>query len=202
MESVTMTGLKAPKWEKRQRVNFCLTKIDYTLANSNVFVSILIMSQLTEEIKQTKPFTSYGEEVWVNLSRTAAIAGHAVEQRLRPYGLSPTQYNVLRILRGAGVDGLVQHEVGSRLVAQVPDVPRILSRLENAGLIRRVRGTEDRRVVVATLTNAGMSLVNRLDEPMKQVHLGLFPGMQEKEMERLCELLELARGGKTSRLEE
>ncbi len=105
------------------------------------------MSQLTDEIKQTKPFTSRNEEVWVNLSRTTAIVGHEVEQRLRPYGLSPTQYNVLRILRGAGADGLVQHEVGSRLVAQVPDVPRILSRLEKAGLIRRVRGTEDRRVV-------------------------------------------------------
>jgi DNA-binding MarR family transcriptional regulator len=158
------------------------------------------MSQLTDEIKQTKPFTSRNEEVWVNLSRTTAIVGHEVEQRLRPYGLSPTQYNVLRILRGAGADGLVQHEVGSRLVAQVPDVPRILSRLEKAGLIRRVRGTEDRRVVVATLTHQGMSLVNSLDATMKQVHLGLFAGMEEHEMERLCTLLEVARGGKTSQL--
>jgi len=160
------------------------------------------MSQLQEEIKQSKPFSSRNEEVWVNLSRTAAIVGHEVEQRLRPYGLSPTQYNVLRILRGAGAAGLVQHEIGSRLVAQVPDVPRILSRLEKAGLILRVRGTEDRRVVVATLAQAGMSLVNSLDETMKQVHLRLFPGMEEHEMQRLCELLELARGGKKGRFDE
>src|ERR1700728_1030002 len=102
-------------------------------------------SNLQEEIKQSKPFASLQEELWLNLSRTAAMVGHVIEQRLRPHGLSPTQYNVLRILRGAGEKGLCQYEIAERLVAQVPDVPRIIDRMEKAGWVHRVRGVEDRR---------------------------------------------------------
>jgi DNA-binding MarR family transcriptional regulator len=153
------------------------------------------MSELLAEIKQTKPFESLQDELWLNLSRTAAVIGHEVEQRLRPHGLSPTQYNVLRILRGAGEAGLVQHEVGERLVAQVPDVPRILSRMEKAGWIGRLRGTSDRRVVRTTLTEAGLRLVNELDSLMREVEGGLFTGMSDAEMRRASELLVLARRG-------
>jgi DNA-binding MarR family transcriptional regulator len=152
------------------------------------------MSLLQSEIGQDKPFETVNEELWLNLSRTAAIVSLQVEHRLRPHGLSPTQYNVLRILRGAGSGGLVQHEVGARLVAQVPDVPRILSRMEKAGWVLRVRGTADRRVVQATLTESGIRLVDALDETMRQVHLDLFPSMTDEEMRALCDLLALARG--------
>jgi len=151
------------------------------------------MSELLAEIKQTKPFESGRDELWLNLSRTAAVIGHEVEQRLRPHGLSPTQYNVLRILRGAGEAGLMQYEIGERLVAQVPDVPRILARMEKAGWIERVRGIVDRRVVRATLTAAGRKLVDQLDSTMHEVHSGLFPAMSEAEMRHACDLLILAR---------
>jgi DNA-binding MarR family transcriptional regulator len=152
------------------------------------------MSELLAEIRQEKPFASAHEELWLNLARTAAVVSHEVELRLRPHGLSPTQYNVLRILRGAGAEGLVQHEVGKRLVAQVPDVPRILARMEKAGWIRRVRGTVDRRVVRTSLTAAGMRVVNELDGVMR-LDQGLFAGMSEGEMRQASELLEMARRG-------
>ncbi len=151
------------------------------------------MSKLQAEIKQAKPFESLQQELWLNLSRTAAMVSHEVEQKLRPHGLSATQYNVLRILRGAGDQGLVQHEVGARLVAQVPDVPRILSRMEKAGWIERTRGTSDRRVVQATLTETGLDLVNALDDMMSKAQNALFEGMKPEDMQQLSELLVTAR---------
>ncbi len=148
---------------------------------------------LQAEIKQTKPFSSLQEEVWLNLQRTWAILSHSSEQWLRQRGLSTTQYNVLRILRGAGCAGLCQYEVGDRLVAQVPDVPRILERMEKAGWVGRVRGQQDRRVVIATLTPAGQVLVDELDAPMEQMMAGTFHGMDLKALEQLNDLLVAAR---------
>ena len=149
--------------------------------------------KLQDEIKQNKPFASVQEELWLNLSRTASALGHSVEQRLRPYGLSPTQYNVLRILRGAGPDGLCQADIGDRLVAQVPDVPRILDRMEKAGWVKRERGTEDRRVVMASLTERGVAVVGELDGPLTQMMAGMFERMSEEDMQRLNDLLVAAR---------
>lgn len=150
-------------------------------------------SKLLDEIKQAKPFVSVQEELWLNLSRTASAVGHTVEQHLRPYGLSPTQYNVLRILRGAGGDGLCQADIGDRLVAQVPDVPRILDRMEKAGWVKRERGTEDRRVVMASLTERGASVVEEVDEPLVQMMAGMFKGMTAEDIGRLNDLLVTAR---------
>ncbi len=150
-------------------------------------------SKLQVEIKQKAPFANLQEELWLNLSRTASTVGHAIEQRLRPGGLSPTQYNVLRILRGAGTAGLCQSDIGERLVAQVPDVPRILDRMEKAGWVKRARGTEDRRVVMTTLTDQGLEVLAGLDEPMVAAMAELFDGMSRGDMERLNELLVAAR---------
>ena len=150
-------------------------------------------SKLLDEIKQAKPFVSVQEELWLNLSRTASAVGHTVEQHLRPYGLSPTQYNVLRILRGAGGNGLCQADIGDRLVAQGPDVPRILDRMEKAGWVKRERGTEDRRVVMASLTERGASVVEEVDEPLVQMMAGMFKGMTAEDIERLNDLLVAAR---------
>jgi DNA-binding MarR family transcriptional regulator len=158
------------------------------------------MSQLLSDLRQNKPFESLQEELWLSLARTTALASHEVELRLREYKISPTQYNVLRILRGAGADGLMQHEVGARLVALVPDVPRILTRMEKAGLVLRVRGKLDRRVMRITLSPAGQSLVDGLDETMRRLHEELFAGMEAREMRSLCDLLELARCGAGTRV--
>jgi len=150
-------------------------------------------SKLQDEIKQVKPFESAREELWLNLARTTAIASHVVEQGLRQHGLSPTQYNVLRILRGAGAQGLCQYEIGDRLVAQVPDVPRIVDRMEKAGLVQRQRGSSDRRIVMASLTPVGLELVNSLDQPVREMIAGIFAGLDDSEVETLNELLVAAR---------
>lgn len=152
-------------------------------------------SRLQAELKQGKPFSGLKEELWLNLSRTASVLGHTLEQKLRASGLSATQYNVLRILRGAGGDGLCQWEIGARLVAQVPDVPRILDRMDRAGWVRRARGTADRRVMMTTLTAGGMEVLAGLDEPLAEAMVGMFGGLSEDEMQRLNELLVVAREG-------
>lgn len=147
------------------------------------------------EIKQSKPFLNLREELWLNLSRTAAAVGHDLEQQLRPYGLSATQYNVLRILRGSGPDGLCQYEIGERLVAQVPDVPRILDRMERAGWIARERGTADRRMVMASLTMEGIRLVSEMDQPIVGMMNSLFRELTDEEMMQVNTLLTVARRG-------
>ena len=87
------------------------------------------MTKLQEEIRQTRPFATVEQEASLSIARTAALLEHAVGEALKPYGLTPTQYNALRILRGAGDDGLCRNEVGERMVAIVPDATRLLDRL-------------------------------------------------------------------------
>ena len=113
-------------------------------------------TDLQQELKQTRPFKSPHEEAFVGLQRTAALLEHALETALKPSGVTATQYNVLRILRGAGEQGLCRSEVGQRMVRRVPDVTRLLDRLEDMGLIARTRGGEDRRYVSTTITPKGL----------------------------------------------
>jgi DNA-binding MarR family transcriptional regulator len=129
------------------------------------------------------------EQLCFNLARTAAVLGHRLEVGLRRFGLSPTQYNVLRVLRRASQDGLCQYEIGNGLVAQVPDVPRIIDRMEAAGWVKRERSSLDRRVVMATLTDRGRALVDELDGPMSELQQELFPALSEAQLETLNELL-------------
>ena len=105
----------------------------------------------------TKPFKSVEEEALLSIARTAALIEHAGAEAFKPFNLTITQYNVLRILRGAGTDGLCRNEVGERLVTKVPDVTRLLDRMEAAGLIVRTRGGQDRRYVATRITEAGSS---------------------------------------------
>src|SRR5258705_11549196 len=98
---------------------------------------------LQAELKQHRPFKSLKEEAHLSIQRTAALLEHAFESALKPHRITGTQYNVLRILRGAEPDGLCRNEIGTRLVRQVPDVTRLLDRLEEAKLIARTRGRED-----------------------------------------------------------
>jgi DNA-binding MarR family transcriptional regulator len=150
-------------------------------------------SKLQLEIKQTKPFPHLREEVLLNLARTAAVVGHELEQRLRPHGLSQTQYNVLRILRGAGETGLCQYEIRDRLVAQVPDVPRILTRMEKAKWITRVRGEGDRRVMMAYISDDGLRILAELDSLVTGWTGSMLTRLSDDQMKELNELLVMAR---------
>ena len=126
------------------------------------------MSQLASELKQNKPFTSTVQEAVLSIKRTAALLDLRVAELLRPYGVTPTQYTVLRILRGAGADGLPRCEVQGRLVAPVADTTRLLDRLEKMGLVSRARNTEDRRVVTSKITPRGLALLDKVAAPLRQ----------------------------------
>lgn len=146
-------------------------------------------SRLQDELKQTKPFKEIEEEAYLSILRTAAILDHSASQALKPHGVTATQYNVLRILRGAGADGLCRNEVGERLVTAVPDVTRLLDRMEEMGLIARKRGTEDRRFVTTTLTKKGIDLVNRLDARVGRIHAEQLGHVDKRRLKTLVDVL-------------
>ena len=118
-------------------------------------------SNLRAEIKQQKPFDSLEQEVHLNLERTTAVLSHAFAEALKPFDVTPTQYNVLRILRGAGPAGLCRNDVRDRMVSQVPDVTRLMDRLEESGLIERERSATDRRQVASRITAKGLDVLER-----------------------------------------
>jgi len=127
------------------------------------------MSQLARELKQNKPFASPVQEAVLGIKRTAALLDLRLADLLRPYGLTPTQYNVLRILRGAGAEGLPRCEVQGRLVAPVADTTRLLDRLEKMGLVVRARNTDDRRVVTSKITPRGLAVLEKVAVPLKEL---------------------------------
>lgn len=148
-----------------------------------------MVTRLHEEIKQGKPFRSVREEALLNIARTAAMLGHEVAQALKPYDITPTQYNVLRILQGAGADGLCRNEVGARLVRPVPDVTRLLDRMEEVGLISRSRSGEDRRYVTTTIAKRGRDVLARLDAPMDAIHRAQLGHVADSRLRTLVEIL-------------
>lgn len=114
---------------------------------------------LMDEIKQSKPFARPADEALLSILRTAAVLEHAENEVLKAHGLTHTQYNVLRILRGAGKRGLCGRDIAERMVSNVPDVSRLLDRMEETGLIARTRDPDDRRHVTARITPAGRKVV-------------------------------------------
>lgn len=148
---------------------------------------------LAAEIQQRKPFASPEHEAYLNLVRTAAaLARHEVEQ-LRPFDLTSSQYNVLRILRGAGAEGLNCREIGERMLTFDPDVTKLLDRLEARGLVTRERQKHDRRVVVARISPEGLELLARMDQPIHDSLIALLGHLGEKNLKRLSALLVAAR---------
>ena len=114
------------------------------------------MAGIQAEIKQRKPFQSLEEETLIALARTSDQLGRQLDSVLKQHGLTGTQYNVLRILRGAGKSGLACSEIGERMVTRDPDITRLLDRMERAGLCTRARDQKDRRVIVVRISSKGM----------------------------------------------
>jgi DNA-binding MarR family transcriptional regulator len=144
---------------------------------------------LRTELKQTKPFRNVRQEASLSIQRTAAVLEHSFETWLKPYGITATQYNVLRILRGAGPGGLCRNEIGERMVRRVPDVTRLLDRLEQQHLVARVRSGADRRFVTTTITRHGLELLEKLDEAVEVFHRRELGHMDEGRLRTLVELL-------------
>lgn len=149
---------------------------------------------LRDEIKQTRPFASLEQEAYLSLGRTWAVLEHALAEALKPHEITPTQYNVLRILRGAGENGLCRSEVMERMIARVPDATRLLDRMEAVGLIARERSREDRRFVTTRITDEGLRLLAELDERIVELHRQQFAALDEQAQRALIELLGLVRG--------
>ena len=146
-------------------------------------------NDLQSELRQTKPFPSLEEEAFLNVERTETLLADAFEQVLKPYGITGTQYNVLRILRGAGSTGLCRNEIRDRQVSRMPDVTRLLDRMESCGLIKRTRSTEDRRLVATELTPAGRKLVDSLDAVVAAEHKRRLGHLTAEQLRTLIELL-------------
>jgi DNA-binding MarR family transcriptional regulator len=150
-------------------------------------------SKLQGEIKQRKPFESLQAEVFLNLVRTTDTLTRGVEDILKLAGLSHAQYNVLRILKGAGDRGLCCREVGDRMITRDPDITRLLDRMERRKLVARSRDSQDRRVITVRLTEPGLKLLKDLEAPLNAYNRKVLIHMGEDDLRKLIDLLEAAR---------
>jgi len=157
-----------------------------------VTTNIEAMKLSTSSASKAKTIGSPEEALFLELFRTTDILSRGVVLVVKAEDLSPTQYNVLRILRGAP-DGLACGEIGNRMVTRDPDITRLLDRLEKRGLITRWRVTADRRVVMARITPEGLRLLARLDGPIQKAHRRQLAHLGPKRLRQLTALLRLAR---------
>jgi DNA-binding MarR family transcriptional regulator len=150
---------------------------------------------LQAELKQKIPFTSKEQEAYLALLRTADALQTEVEAWLKEFGLTGTQYNALRILRGARPEGLPCREIGERMITHDPDITRLLNRLEDRGLVKRTRAKHDRRVIYGKITPAGLNLLREMDAPLEKRGREMLRHVPQEKLKQLIELLELVRGG-------
>jgi DNA-binding MarR family transcriptional regulator len=133
------------------------------------------------------------DTIFISLQKTADSLGLEAEQLLKPHGLTGTQYNVLRILRGAEPAGLPCSGIGERMISHDPDMTRLLDRMEKRGLIVRQRQTDDRRVIKTRITPAGLTLLKSLDQPVRELHKRQFHHLPAARLKTLAQLLEEVR---------
>lgn len=151
------------------------------------------MAGLKLEIAQEPPFSSVEEEALLNLMRTADYMHRAFHLKARDWGVTSTQYNVLRILRGAHPHGLTCSAIGTRMITAEPDITRLLSRLKTLKLVRQQRDHHDRRVVWTRISASGLQLLKEMDPVIQQAPLELLGHLSRTELAEFIRLLERAR---------
>lgn len=151
------------------------------------------MAALKQEIAQQRPFSSVEEEVLLNIMRTSDCLQRAFQHRARKWGVTPTQYNVLRILRGAHPQGLTCSAIGDRMITAVPDITRLLARMKAMKRIRQQRDKRDRRVVWTHISSAGLDLLSKMDDQISRMPRELLGDLSRQELAEFIRLLELAR---------
>ena len=151
------------------------------------------MSALKEEIAQQQAFSSPEEEALLNLLRTADCLERALQRKIRPWGITSTQYNVLRILRGAQPAGLTCSAVGDRMITADPDITRLLGRLKALKLIRQQRDKHDKRVIWTQISSSGLALLKESDDAVQQFPRELLGHLDKTQLADLILLLERAR---------
>ncbi len=151
------------------------------------------MGSIRDEIRQTRPFASAADEAVVTLLGTADRVRTALSAVVEAHGITLQQYNVLRILRGAGEEGLPTLDIASRMIEHSPGITRLLERLERRRLVRRVRCPEDRRQVLCNATEAARRLLAGLDGPMADASRGFLAGLDASQTEALVRSLDAVR---------
>ncbi len=152
------------------------------------------MSQTAPLQGKTRRPACAEEKAFLDLIRTTDMLSRHPAQVLKGEDLSMTQYNVLRILRGAGGDGLICGEIADRMITRDPDITRLLDRLERRGLISRSREGHDRRMVLTRISASGLELLARLDRPVEEAHRRQLGHLGRERLRQLGELLEFCRG--------
>ena len=145
------------------------------------------------EIKQKKPFGTLEEEAFIALLRTADVLQWRAGEMFKRHGLSPTQYNALRIMRGAAAQGLTCSEIGERMINRDPDITRLMGRLERSGFVRRKRQEKDRRVIRTCITRTGLALLQGLDRPVVVLNRQMLGHLGKGRLQVLISLLSAAR---------
>ena len=148
---------------------------------------------LHEEIPQSRPFRSQSQEATIALMHTASIVSRRFARVVEPHGLSLAQYNVLRILRGAGADGLPTLAIRDRMIDEGSTVTRLLDKLENAALVTRDRSRPDRRQVLCTITTQGAALLAVLDPQIDATDLTVLAILTPEQREHLLAILAAVR---------
>lgn len=151
------------------------------------------MASLKREIVQERPFASSEEEALLNLFRSADCLQRAFHRMSREWGVTSTQYNVLRILRGSHPQGLTCSAIGDRMITADPDITRLLRRLKALKLIRQQRDRNDRRVVWTQISDTGIELLRQMDPVILKAPVELLGHLSGNELHELTRLLELAR---------
>ncbi len=152
-----------------------------------------VARDLQAEIHQSKPFNTLEDEAGVALQRTADRLQWRLSEMLKAFGLSPTQYNALRILRGAGDEGRSCSEIAERMINRDPDITRLVDRLERRGLAVRSRQGHDRRVITTRITPAGLELLQTLDGPVEEFNRKMLGALGAERLQALIGLLEVIR---------
>ena len=150
---------------------------------------------LQQDLKQKKPFRSLQQEAYLSVVRTSTALTDAMEELVKSHGISATQYNVLRILRGSDAEGLCRNALRDRMLTRMPDMTRLLDRMEEAGLVVRVREGDDRRMVMTRITQKGRQLLDDLDAPVMALHRKQMAGLTDAQLRSLSDLLTLVRDG-------
>ena len=150
---------------------------------------------IQQELKQKKPFRTLQQEAYLSVVRTATVLTDAMEDLVKSRGISATQFNVLRILRGSDADGLCRNALRDRMLTRMPDMTRLLDRMEEAGLVVRVREGEDRRMVMTRITEKGRRLLDDLEAPVMALHKKQMAGLTDAQLRSLSDLLTLVRDG-------
>lgn len=147
---------------------------------------------LRDELKKRGPFASVEQEAMLAIMRTSDLLENRLARLLREYGLTLSQYNVLRILRGEAKP-MPCLDVAARMIQVAPAITRVMDQLLTLGLISKTQSTEDRRVFSIELKPAAIKLLSRLDQPVLDLHASLMEGVKKTDLKSLIQTLETVR---------